>query len=114
MECNRLYQLLTANKEDDQQAITDIAEHIRTCPDCQRGLMRLAGDLVVEDSLSCEECCSLLPDYYEATHPEYPLVTISFFDMAQVALHLSRCAACREEYQELAQLWRLEEREGVE
>lgn len=114
MECNLLYQLLTVNKEDDRQSTADIADHIRTCPDCQRGLLRLAGDLIVEDTLSCKECSSLLPDYYEATHPEYPLVTMPFRDIAQVALHLAQCAACREEYQELTQLWRLEERERVE
>jgi len=45
MECKRLYQLLTINWEDDQQANKDIADHIRTCPICQRGLMRLAANL---------------------------------------------------------------------
>lgn len=114
MECNRLYLLLTANWEDDQQASVDIANHIRTCPNCQRGLMRLADELVTEDVLSCEECQSRLPDYYEATHPEYPLVHMSARAVAQVAFHLGHCAACREEYQELLLLWRLEERERVE
>jgi len=114
MKCDRLYQLLTTNWGEDQQACADIAEHIRTCPNCQRGLTRLAGELVTEDGLSCEECQSHLPDYYEATHPDYPLGHMPDRALAQVAFHLGYCAACREEYQELTLLWRLEERERVE
>src|SRR5579863_1799074 len=114
MECNRLYQLLTTNWGEDQQATVDIADHIRTCPICQRGLMRLAGELVTEDALSCEECQSRLPDYYEATHHEYSLVAMPDRAVAQVAFHLGQCAACREEYEELTLLWRLEERARVE
>ncbi|HVB59683.1 MAG TPA: hypothetical protein VNE61_00690 [Ktedonobacteraceae bacterium] len=114
MKCDRLYQLLTTNWGEDQQACADIAEHIRTCPNCQRGLTRLAGELVTEDGLSCEECRSLLPDYYEATRPDYSLVHMPDRSVAQVAFHLGYCAACREEYQELTLLWHLEERERVE
>ncbi len=114
MECDRLYQLLSANWQEDQQASLDVADHIRTCPNCQRGLTRLAGDLITEDSLSCEECRSRLPDYYEATHPTYALVHLSDREVARIVFHLGLCASCWEEYQQLALLWRLEEREGIE
>lgn len=114
MNCNQLYQLLTPRGGENRRTNADIAEHILTCPDCQHGLMQLAGELLTEDVLSCDECLSLLPDYYEATHPGYPLVAMSDHAVTQVARHLGRCAACREEYQELLLLWRIEEREGIE
>jgi hypothetical protein len=114
MECERLSLLLSFNWQSEEQQDEDITNHLRSCPLCQRGLIRLAHELEPRASLSCDECRLRLPDYYEATHPEYPLAEMPARAIVQVACHLSHCAACKQEYQELASLWRLEEREGID
>lgn len=103
-QCNQLYQLLTTQWQDAQLLDEALASHIRTCPLCERGLLRLAREL-----LTCEACRLRFPDFYEATHPDYALVDMPEHEMARVAYHLSHCAHCRSEYQELVMLWRMEE-----
>ncbi len=103
-QCNQLYQLLTTHWQDAQSLDEALANHIRTCQFCERGLKRLAREL-----LSCEACRLRFSDFYEATHPEYSLIDMPEREMAQVAHHLKQCAECKGEYQELALLWRMEE-----
>lgn len=112
--CQELLQLLDTNWRDDEAASSRIATHIRSCPCCYHGMVRLAEELLpdVHHPLSCDECQWQLPDYYEATRPadEYPLVAMAPTDLAAVAFHLSHCATCHEEYEELVRLSELEER----
>jgi uncharacterized CHY-type Zn-finger protein len=109
VECNELHQLLQTEWRKDKRLSSAIAAHIRSCPRCRRGLVRLAYDLKVDDPLGCEQCRSRFPDYYEATQPEYPLVQMPDNEIAQVAYHLRHCFACHEEYEVLVLLSELEE-----
>ena len=115
MRCEELYRLLNfySRLEDQDIAFGLIATHIHTCPTCARGLTQLGKALIARDALTCEQCRARFPNYYEATHPEYPLATMSETAMAEVALHLGHCAACREQYTVLVQLSAMEE-EGVD
>jgi hypothetical protein len=113
VECNELHRLLQTNWCEDDSCSSSIAAHIRSCPRCRNGLVRLFYDLSFEDPLSCEECRSRFPDYYEATHPDYPLVQMSDKEIAQVVFHLSHCVACHEEYEVLVLLSALEERDEM-
>jgi hypothetical protein len=63
----------------------------------------------VRDVLSCDQCRARFPAYYEATHPEYPLVQMAEEQMREVVIHLGQCSRCQEEYGELVKLWRMEE-----
>lgn len=64
---------------------------------------------MARELLTCEACRLRFPDFYEATHPLYPLVDMPEREKAQVAYHLSQCEECREEYKELTLLWHMEE-----
>ena len=86
------------------------AAHVRACPRCRHGLLPLAADpLPGIASLACSTCRGLLPAYYEATHPDHPLVTMQPVELAQVAMHLGQCPACCEIWGALVQLSVLEE-----
>jgi hypothetical protein len=86
-----------------------LAAHVRVCLRCRHGLLPLATPLPGMTSLSCGACCSLLPAYYEATHPEHPQVTMQPAELAQVAWHLGQCQACCEIWGALVQFSVLEE-----
>ena len=113
MGCDELRRLLATAWSEDECLSKSIATHIRTCPQCHHGLTRLNEALVVEDDIGCEQCRAALPEYYEATRPEYTLVEMSAKEMAQVAFHLSQCDVCREEYEVLLLLAELEERDEM-
>ena len=113
MGCDTLLQLLnregwTAGKESPVCA--SIATHIQTCPECMHGMIRLSGALLTVDMLTCKQCHTYFPAYYEATRPQFPLVSLDDQEIAAVVLHMGYCAACSEEYEELVQLSELEER----
>jgi len=111
MGCSELHQLLMHTNWQLNESLSNIiVSHIRTCPQCDHGLVRLSETIIADDTLSCEQCRFRFPDYYEATHPEHPLVEMSTKEMAQVAFHLSHCVSCHEEYEELVLLSELEER----
>lgn len=111
MGCSELHQLLMHTNWQDNESLSDfIVSHIRACQQCDHGLVRLTGAIIADDTLSCEQCRPRFPDYYEATHAEYPLVEMPAKEMAQVAFHLSHCISCHEEYEELVLLSKLEER----
>jgi hypothetical protein len=111
MRCEELYRLLTiySRQEDRDIAFGLIATHIHSCPTCAHGLTLLGEALIASDPLTCEQCRARFPIYYEATHPDYPLASMSEAAMAEVALHLGHCAACREQYEALSLLSSLEE-----
>ena len=115
MRCEELYRLLSIYwRQDDRDiAYNLISAHISTCPSCARGLTLLSKVLLSGDILTCEHCRARFPIYYEAMHPDYPLVTMSDLEMAEVAIHLGNCSACREQYGELERLSELEERDEV-
>ncbi len=117
MGCDELRQLLLHTKWRENDGLSNcIVTHIRTCPHCEHGLIRLVEALIADESfdpLSCDQCRSRFPDYYEATRPEYALVEMSNLEMAQVAFHLSHCVSCHEEYEELVLLSELEERDEM-
>ena len=111
MGCTELRQLLMHTDWRESDCLSsDIVSHIRTCLHCDHGLVQLIEAIIGDDPLSCEECQTNLPDYYEATRPEYPLVVMTNEKMAQIVFHLSHCIACHEEYEELVLLSELEER----
>jgi hypothetical protein len=106
--CQALLQLLDTDREGSSTA-SSLAAHIRSCPLCHRGIVRLSRALLVRDVLNCDQCRARFPAYYEATHPEYPLVQMSEEEMREVVIHLGQCVRCQEEYEELVKLWRMEE-----
>ncbi|HEY6411824.1 MAG TPA: hypothetical protein VIY29_30565 [Ktedonobacteraceae bacterium] len=111
MGCTELRRLLMhTDWRENERASSCIASHIRTCPHCHHGLVHLSKAIIRDDLLSCEQSRARFPDYYEATRPEYPLVEMTNDEMAQMAYHLSHCAACHREYEELVLLSELEER----
>lgn len=113
MSCDRILQLLNADWQTDEVDTTtsrDVVAHIRSCPLCQHGLVFLSYALLSKDTLSCAQCRTRFPDYYEATRPTYPLVDIPEQHIAEVARHLGGCPSCHGEYEELVLLSELEER----
>lgn len=113
MRCDELYRLLGIYWKDEDRdiAYSLISTHIHTCPACARGLIQLSKALI-RDNLTCEQCRARFPTYYEATHPDHPLATMSETALAEVALHLGHCAACHDQYVALEQISLMEE-EGV-
>jgi len=73
-------------------------------------LVLLAETLIANDPLSCDQCRARFPAYYEATRPEFPLIEMEDAELAEMAFHLSHCASCHEEYEQLVLLSELEER----
>jgi predicted anti-sigma-YlaC factor YlaD len=113
MGCSELLQLLKAGRWDSEEDIisssTSIVAHIRSCSSCRRGIARLSEALIAKDMLTCDQCSSRFPAYYEATHPEYPLAALSDVEITEVALHLASCPSCSEVYDEFVRLSILEE-----
>ena len=116
MGCNRILQLLKMDWQEDGEEVAinrKIVAHIRSCPICRYGLVRLSVDLLTGDMLTCDQCSARFPDYYEATRPSYSLVKMSTQQIAEVARHLANCPSCHEEYEELVLLAELEERKEL-
>src|SRR5947209_20057690 len=111
MRCEELYRLLNIYWQQDDRDIAYnlISAHISTCPSCARGMPMLSRALLSDDTLTCEQCRARFPTYYEATHPDHPLATMSDVEMAEIAIHLGNCCACREQYIELERLSTWEE-----
>jgi hypothetical protein len=112
--CETLRQILNASAYvTGQEPTPGLGAHVRSCPNCQRGIEQFASAFVVQNVLTCEQCRARFPRYYEATRPEYALVEMAEFEIAEVVLHLGQCANCRGEYEELMLLWELEERDEM-
>ena len=111
MRCAEFYRLLNIfwREEDRETGTSLISTHIHGCPVCAHGLDELAQALLAIDDLSCEQCQSRFPTYYEAAHPDYPLAAMPGSEMIAVSLHLGQCAACREQYLALEQVSQMEE-----
>ena len=111
MRCDELHQLMIAysRKQDKAIAFQLIATHARSCSLCARGLSHLAQALLSFDTLTCEECRTRLPNYYEATHPDHPQVSLPDTIIAAVAVHLGACPACHKLYTELFERAEMEE-----
>ncbi|HEY4386362.1 MAG TPA: hypothetical protein VGN34_18045 [Ktedonobacteraceae bacterium] len=116
MGCNELLQLLnTEGWEQGEDPLTchGIVAHLRSCVVCSHGMVRLSSALLTPDMLSCEACRVHFPAYYEATRPDFPLTSLPDQEIAAIVLHLSKCPACNEEYEELVLLSELEERDEL-
>jgi predicted anti-sigma-YlaC factor YlaD len=116
MCCIELLQLLKGLDVDGNVSASpasSIIVHIRSCPRCRSGVVRLPQELPGRVLLSCEQSRARFPAYYEVTRPEYPLVEMADAEIIAMILHLGRCDECREEYQELVLLSDLEERDEL-
>ncbi len=115
MGCDELRRVLRIYGNESEIAFSLIATHIRSCPICSRGIERLTADLLAKkpDDLTCEQCRSRFPTYYEATRPEYPLTKMSDVEMTEMALHLGYCNTCRDQYEAFVLLSELEERDEM-
>lgn len=83
-------------------AIEAATGHIKTCPHCQERLGYLVHALrdPAEDTLTCQECEDLLPEYLQAqleAQADGPR-------WQPVARHLSTCPHCQAVYQELTKI----------
>lgn len=112
MRCQQLLHLLNATSTPNEDRERVLIEHLRTCPLCHRGLIKLSQALLAEDALSCDQCRLLLPSYYEATRPDHPLVYLSAQQLREILLHLGHCTSCQQDYTLLVSLSELEE-EGM-
>ena len=110
MGCQELRQLLNTDWRGNDSLSSCIATHVRSCADCHHGLVLLVEALIANDPLSCDQCRARFPAYYEVTRPEFPLIEMEDTELAEMAFHLSHCASCHEEYEELVLLSELEER----
>lgn len=115
MGCQELLRLMNThtNWRENEAASNLIAAHIHSCPSCHHGIVRLSKALIADDLLSCEQCRSRFPAYYEATRPDHPLVEMPAADLAETALHLGHCTSCREQYEVLVLLSEMEERDEM-
>ncbi len=113
MRCDELRHLLNIYREESDIVNDLIVTHIRSCRACNHGIELLGNVLITNDPLTCEECRSRFPAYYEATRPDYPLVEMSNIEQAEVALHLGNCASCKEQYRMFVLLSELEERDEM-
>ena len=117
MECQALQSFLKSawwvtenKKKSDEQQISNtfLSAHLSSCPVCQENLGHLSKDIFAENALTCEECCSLLPKYYEEIHPlegdTHPSL-LSTSDCIEVTIHLNTCISCRASYHVLTKLW---------
>ena len=112
--CETLLQFLNASEYAvGQEATTGLVAHVRSCPNCQRGIEQFSIAFIAQNVLTCEQCRARFPCYYEATRPEYSLVAMAEIEIAEVAVHLGQCVDCHEEYEELVLLWELEERDEM-
>jgi hypothetical protein len=113
MRCDELRYLLKIYGGQDDLISDFIAAHIRSCRTCNHGIELLSNVLISYKELTCEECRERFPDYYEATHKDYPMVHMPSSEMAAVALHLGSCASCKEQYELLELLSEIEERDEI-
>ena len=113
MRCEELRLLLKVYEGEDDIVSDFIVAHIRSCQTCNQGIEYLSKVLITNDELTCDQCRSRFPAYYEATRPDYPLVEMSNIELAEVALHLGHCASCKEQYEMLVLLSEIEERDEV-
>jgi hypothetical protein len=107
--CTQLGNWLSATSWQEPAGVAAIAAHIRACPHCCKGLVRLPEHFRFDNDLTHDQCLASLPTYYEATRPEYPLVSMPDADLVAVTLHLATCAQCREIYDSLCVISELEE-----
>ena len=114
MRCQQLQRLLTSENTTDtyDEQTERLVAHLRTCPRCQHGIIRLSRALIAHDTLSCDQCRQRLPSYYEATHPDYPLVKMSEQELREILIHLSHCTSCQDDYRFLATVAEMEEAEN--
>ncbi len=113
MRCDELRHLINIYGEESDIVNDLIVTHIRSCRTCNQGIELLGNVLSTNDPLTCEQCRSRFPTYYEATRPDYPLVEMSDIEQAGVALHLGNCASCKEQYRMFVLLSELEERDEM-
>jgi hypothetical protein len=116
MHCNELLQLLhTEGRErgKDPRGYHAIEAHLRNCGVCLHGMVRLSHPFFTVDMLTCEQCRAYFPSYYEATRPDFPLISLPEQKIVAIALHLSQCPVCNEEYGELVLLLELEGRDEL-
>lgn len=110
--CSVLLRLLEEAAEigaDGQVGL--VAGHVRRCPRCRHGVAPIPPLLQGSSEYDCTGCRERFPTYYEATHPDYPLVLMPDPDLLAVALHLGSCPACSEQWDALV-LLSAEEEEG--
>lgn len=117
MECQALQELLKSswwltedNTKSDVQCDMKkkLAAHLSSCTICRKNIIDISKDILSEDALTCEECCLLLPKYYEEMHPTKDglhLTSMKTSDSIEVVIHLHSCASCRTSYNVLAKLW---------
>lgn len=112
MSCAQLHQLLKADPTMTYDEQTErLADHLRSCSHCHQGIIRLSQALIVHDTLSCEQCRHLLPSYYEAIQPVFPLVQMNEQEIRSVVIHLSHCASCQSDFRFLVEVDKIEEAE---
>jgi len=108
--CTQLASWLSPAAWQEPAAIEAMAAHIRACPLCRHGRIRLPEDFRVDNDLTHEQCRESFPTYYEATRTQYPLASMPDGGLVAVTLHLATCDQCREEYDALCLLSEQEER----
>jgi NMD protein affecting ribosome stability and mRNA decay len=116
MRCETLLHLLNIDGWGNGKASASrsaLSAHIHTCLLCQEKVAQLVEALAMRSTLTCDLCARRLPEYYEATRPEYPLVELSEVEMLEVFVHLDGCSSCRDIYDELVLLSELEERDEM-
>ena len=111
--CDELRHLLTISAGENDTVNELVAAHVRSCQTCNQSIEQLAKVLMNDNALTCEECRSRFPSYYEATRPDYALVEMSDIELAEVALHLGNCASCKEQYALLILLSEMEEQDQM-
>lgn len=117
MECQALQKLLNSawwftsdEPESDEQCIMreKLTAHLSSCTLCKKSMTHMATDVFSENALTCEECCLLLPKYYEemrSIQNGSHVSTLKTSDIVEVAIHLNSCAACRTSFRVLVKLW---------
>ena len=117
MECQALQHFLKSaswlaedEKKLDEQHVSDapLVAHLSSCSVCQKSLGHLSEEIFAADALTCDECCLLLPRYYEEMNPPEDNLReslLSISDAIEVTIHLYSCASCRTSYRVLAKLW---------
>lgn len=111
MGCTELLHILERDKTQSAGE-NSLADHVRTCRHCRHGLIRLPGDPPAncpDPVLTCDQCLKLLPNFYEATHPDSPLVTMPEQELLDVVIHLTRCDMCYEVYEDFVAVAEMEE-----
>lgn len=105
IDCREAIEQLLASWEnpDQYRAEADAAmKHIKKCPHCESRVGHLIRALATdeEDSLTCQECEDLLPDYLQAEAEGQAHVP----RWRAVALHLETCPHCAAAYATLTDL----------